>query len=107
MLCAGAPAGESPLVPLVSGLLTATETDAAMPTNLRGDNLVMQQLPRRLGFISAHFHWRKSVPHPVTEYSVTFLEAAALGQPIVEARHVRPLDLAARELSTPRLPTTP
>ena len=49
MLCAGPPAGESPLVPLVSGLLTATETDAAMPTNLRGDNLVMQQLPRRLG----------------------------------------------------------
>ena len=41
MLCAGPPAGESPLVPLVSGLLTATETDAAMPTNLRGDNLVM------------------------------------------------------------------
>ena len=49
MLCTGPPAGESPLVPLVSGLLTATETDAAMPTNLRGDNLVMQQLPRRLG----------------------------------------------------------
>ena len=46
MLCAGAPAGESPLVP---DPLTATETDAAMPTNLRGDNLVMQQLPRRLG----------------------------------------------------------
>ena len=46
MLCAGPPAGESPLVPLVPGLLTATETDAAMPTNLRGDNLVMQQLPR-------------------------------------------------------------
>ena len=46
MLCAGAPAGESPLVP---GPLTATETDAAMPTNLRGDNFVMQQLPRRLG----------------------------------------------------------
>ena len=46
MLCAGAPAGESPLVP---DPLTATETDAAMPTNLRGNNLVMQQLPRRLG----------------------------------------------------------
>lgn len=39
--------------------------------------------------------------------SVTFLEAAAPGQPVVEARHVRPLDLASRELSTPRLPTTP
>ena len=49
MLCAGAPAGESPLVPLVPDPLTATETDAAMPTNLRGNNLVMQQLPRRLG----------------------------------------------------------
>ena len=46
MLCAGPPAGESPLVP---GPLTATETDAAMPTNLRGDTLVMQQLPRRPG----------------------------------------------------------
>ena len=52
MLCAGAPAGESPLVPLVPLVpdpLAATETDAAMPTNLRGDNLVMQQLPPRLG----------------------------------------------------------
>ena len=29
MLCAGAPAGESPLVPLVPDPLTATETDAA------------------------------------------------------------------------------
>jgi hypothetical protein len=48
-LCASPPAGESPVAPLVPGLLTATETDAAMPTNLRGDNLVMQQLPRRLG----------------------------------------------------------
>ena len=72
MLCAGPPAGESPLVPLVSGLLTATETDAAMPTNLRGDNLVMQQLPPTARFISAHFHWRKSVPHPVTEYQWGF-----------------------------------
>ena len=49
MLCAGPPAGESPLVPLVPDPLAATETDAAMPTNLRGDNLVMQQLPPRLG----------------------------------------------------------
>ena len=59
MLCAGAPAGESPLVPLVPDPLTATETDAAMPTNLRGNNLVMQQLPRRLG----------PFPPPGTEYN--------------------------------------
>ena len=36
--------------------------------------------------------------------SVTFLEAAAPGQPIADVRNVRPLDLAARGRSTPRTP---
>ena len=42
MLCAGAPAGESPLVP---DPLTATETDAAMPTNLRGTTSSCSNFP--------------------------------------------------------------
>ena len=77
MLRAGAPAGESPLVPLVPDPLAATKTDAAMPTNLRGDNLVMQQLPPRLGPFPPILHWRKSVPHPVTEYGLHYSRAVA------------------------------
>ena len=36
--------------------------------------------------------------------SVTFTEAAGPGQPIADVRYVKPLDLAARVLSTPRQP---
>ena len=32
------------------------------------DFLAPQQEPKTARSISAHFHWRKSVPHPVTEY---------------------------------------